>query len=179
MVEDGVATQEEVAKVAAQPIELRHRQEAEQVKARYFAEEVRRDLLARYGEKVLYGAGLSVRTSLDARLQTASDKALRNELIAYERGHGGWRGPVTRIDPKGDWAARLARVPVPAVASDVGWHLAMVIRSDVDGAAIGFKDGAMGHVPFSEMRWARPRREDGISNPIRAAPPMSSRPVTS
>src|SRR5271165_7232862 len=33
MVEDGAATQEEVAEVAAQPIELRHRQPAEQVKA--------------------------------------------------------------------------------------------------------------------------------------------------
>ena len=33
--------------------------------APYFAEEVRRDLLARYGEKALYEGGLSVRTSLD------------------------------------------------------------------------------------------------------------------
>src|SRR5208282_211585 len=74
MVEDGAATREEVAQVEAQPLELHHRQEAEQAKAPYFAEEVRRELLARYGEKVLYGAGLSVRTSLDARLQAASDK---------------------------------------------------------------------------------------------------------
>src|SRR5206468_12345065 len=75
MVEDGTATQEAAAQAQAQPLELRHRQEAEQVSAPYFAEEVRRELLARYGEKVLYAAGLSVRTSLDARLQAASDKA--------------------------------------------------------------------------------------------------------
>src|SRR6202011_5865452 len=136
MVEDGVATQDEVAQVEAQPLELHHRQEAEQVRAPYFAEEVRRDVLARYGEKILYGAGLSVRTSLDARLQAASDKALRTGLIAYERSRGGWRGAVAHIDPKGDWAAHLAAVPVPAVASDVGWRLAMVVRSEPDGAAI-------------------------------------------
>ena len=165
MVEDGAATQGEVAQVAAQPLELRHRQEAEHVKAPYFAEEVRRQVLARYGEKILYEAGLSVRTSLDARLQAASDKALRAGLIAYERSHGGWRGPVTRIDPKGDWAARLAKVPVPAVASDVGWRLAVVIRSDADGASIGFKGGATGHIPFFEMRWARPRHDDGNFGP--------------
>ena len=165
MVEDGAATPEEVAQAAAQPLELRHRQEAEQVKAPYFAEEVRRELLARYGENVVYGAGLSVRTSLDARLQSASDKALRNGLIAYERSHGGWRGPLTRIDLKGDWPAHLAKVPVPGVASDVGWQLAVVLRSDTDGAAIGLKGGASGHVPFSEMRWARPRRDDGNFGP--------------
>jgi penicillin-binding protein 1A len=165
MIEDGVATQEEVAQVEAQPLELHHRQEAEQVRAPYFAEEVRRDVLARYGEKVLYGAGLSVRTSLDARLQAASDKALRAGLIAYERSRGGWRGAVARIDPKGDWAAHLAAVPVPGVASDVGWRLAMVIRSEPDGAAIGLANGASGRIPFSEMRWARPRHENGSFGP--------------
>src|SRR5271166_235994 len=165
MVEDGAATQAEAAQAEAQPLELHHRQEAEQVRAPYFAEEVRRELLARYGEKVLYGAGLSVRTSLDARLQAASDKALRAGLIAYERSHGGWRGPVTRISLKGDWATHLAKVPVPAVASDVGWHLAVVIRSDAKGATIGLKDGATGQIPFSEMRWARPRHDDGSFGP--------------
>ena len=165
MVEDGAATQDELAQVEAQPLELRHRQEAEQVKASYFAEEVRREVLARYGEKVLYGAGLSVRTSLDERLQAASDKALRAGLIAYEHSRGGWRGAVARIDPKGDWAAHLAAVPVPGVAADVGWRLAMVVRSEPDGAAIGFANGALGHIPFSEMRWARPRYDNGSFGP--------------
>jgi penicillin-binding protein 1A len=165
MVEDGVATREEVAQAEAQPLEVRRRQEAEQVRAPYFAEEVRRDVLARYGEKVLYGAGLSVRTSLDERLQAASDKALRAGLIAYERSHGGWRGAIARIDPKGDWATHLAATPVPGVVSDVGWRLAMVVRSEPDGAVIGFANGATGRIPFSEMRWARPRRDNGTFGP--------------
>jgi penicillin-binding protein 1A len=165
MVEDGAATQAEAAQAEAQPLELRHRQEAEEVRAPYFAEEVRRDLLARYGEKVLYGAGLSVRTSLDERLQAASDKALRTGLIAYEHSRGGWRGAIARIDPKGDWATHLAAVPVPGVATDVGWRLAMVVRSEPDGAAIGFANGASGRIPFSEMRWARPRHDNGTFGP--------------
>jgi penicillin-binding protein 1A len=158
MVEDGVVTQADAAQAEQQPLELRHRQEAGQASAPYFAEEVRRELLTRYGDKVLYEAGLSVRTSLDERLQAASDKALRDGLIAYDRGHGGWRGAIARIDPKGDWAAHLVKVPVPGVAGDVGWRLAMVTRDDADGAAIGFSDGATGRIPFSEMRWARPWR---------------------
>ena len=161
MLEDGVGSQQEVTEAEAQPLERHRRQEAEQVKAPYFAEEVRRDLLARYGEKVVYTGGLSVRTSLDPKLQAAADTALRSGLITYERGHGGWRGAVTRIDPKGDWATHLAMVPVPPVANDVGWRLAMVIRSDPDGAAIGFADGTTGRIAFSEMRWARPRYENG------------------
>src|SRR5208282_2823920 len=140
---------------------LHHRQEAEEVKAPYFAEEVRRQLLARYGEKTLYQAGLSVRTSLDPRLQAAADKALRDGLIAYDHGHEGWRGSIARIDPRGDWAAHLKTVPVPAVASDVGWRLAVVLRTTSGESTIGFADGDTGHIPFSQMRWARPRHQGG------------------
>ena len=38
------------------------------MRADYFAEEVRRELFARYGEAGLYKGGLSVRTTLDPRL---------------------------------------------------------------------------------------------------------------
>jgi len=165
MLEDGMATKEEVTQAAALPLEPKHRQETEEVSAPYFAEDVRRELLARYGDKVLYGSGLSVRTSLDARLQAAADSALRAGLIRYERDHAGWRGPVDRIDPKGNWEARFAKIPVPAVATDVGWQLAVVTRNDRDGAAIGFKGGAAGHIPFSEMHWARLRHDNGSLGP--------------
>ena len=166
MVEDGYATRAEADAAQAQPIVLHRRQEADQVKAPYFAEEVRRQLLARFGEKALYGAGLSVRTSLDPRLQAAADKALRDGLIAYDHGHEGWRGPIAHIDPKGDWGAHLAAVPVPAVAVDVGWRLAIVLRTAPGEAAIGFADGDTGHIPFSQMRWARPRYHAGSLGPF-------------
>jgi penicillin-binding protein 1A len=166
MVEDGVAAQAEAARAQAEPIEPRRREEAEQVKAPYFAEEVRRELLARYGEKALYGAGLSVRTSLDERLQAAADKALRTALIAYDHIHGGWRGAIARIDPGGDWPAHLAAVPVPPVATDVGWRLAVVLRTEPSAAAIGLAGGETGTIPFSEMRWARPRRADASLGPM-------------
>ena len=165
MVEVGTATRDEIAQAKAQPIDLRHRQDTKEVRAPYFAEEVRRELLARYGENVLYGAGLSVHTSLDPRLQAAADKALGIGLIHYERGHGGWRGAVARIDPKSDWTGHLAKVPIPGVATDVGWRLAMVIRSDPDTALIGFANEAAGRIPFSAMHWARRRHDDGSFGP--------------
>jgi penicillin-binding protein 1A len=166
MVEDGYVSRAAADEAEAQPIELHHRQEAEEVKAPYFAEEVRRQLLARYGEKTLYQAGLSVRTSLDPRLQAAADKALRDGLIAYDHGHEGWRGAVAHIDPSGDWAAHLSKVAVPAVVTDVGWRLAVVLRTMPGAAAIGFADGDTGDVPFSQMRWARPRYHNGSLGPF-------------
>jgi penicillin-binding protein 1A len=166
MAEDGVATPQEILQARAEPIALHHREEAEIVTGSYFAEEVRRELLARYGDKVLYQSGLSVRTSLDARLQAAADKALRDGLIAYDRSHGGWRGAVGHIDPGPNWPGRLAAEPLPAGAATVGWQLAVVLRSESDGAAIGLKGGETGRIPFAQMRWARLLHDDGSLGPF-------------
>jgi penicillin-binding protein 1A len=166
MAEDGVAPAAEIAQARAEPVTLHHRQDAEIVTAPYFAEEVRRELLARYGDKALYQGGLSVRTSLDALLQVASDKALRDGLIAYDRGHGGWRGAVGHIDPGPNWPRRLAAEGIPLGADAVGWQQVMVLRTESDGAQIGFKDGTTGRIPFAQMRWARPLRDDSSLGPF-------------
>ena len=161
MAEDAAAPEKDIKAARAEPITTRKREEAEIVSGAYFAEEVRRELLARYGEKALYESGLSVRTSLDGKLQAAADKALRDGLIAYDRGHGGWRGAVGHIDPGPNWATRLAAEPLTPGAAAVGWQLAVVLRADNDGADIGFKDGETGRIPFAQMRWARPLTDDG------------------
>ena len=166
MAEDGNASAADVAAAKAEPLLVRHREEAEIVTAPYFAEEVRRELLARYGEKTLYEGGLSVRTSLDVAMEAAADRALRDGLIAYDRGHGGWRGAVGHIDPGPDWARRLAAQKLPAGAATVGWQLAVVLRTEGDGAAIGLKGGERGVIPFAQMRWARPLRDDSTLGPF-------------
>ncbi|HVA13849.1 MAG TPA: penicillin-binding protein 1A [Stellaceae bacterium] len=165
MVEAGFLTQAQGTAAEAKPIVLRHRDQTEQVKADYFTEEVRRELLQRYGDKGLYTSGLAVRTSLDPRLQAIADKSLRDALIAYDRRHG-WRGPVTRIDASGDWQPRLKAIPLPAGASDVAWQLALVLGTSPAGAAIGLSDGSQGLIPFDELKWARKELPDAHVGPI-------------
>ncbi|HTV88321.1 MAG TPA: penicillin-binding protein 1A, partial [Stellaceae bacterium] len=166
MAEDGYISTAQAAAAKAEPLVLRQRRAAEVVDAPYFAEEVRRELVARYGETALYEGGLSVRTSLDPAMQKAADAALREGLIRYDRAHGGWRGPVGHIDPGPGWPERLAGRALPAGADGVGWHLAVVLRAEPGGAAIGRKGGGTGWIPFSAMRWARPLRADGTLGPF-------------
>src|SRR5579864_3985905 len=161
MLENGDVTAAQAAAAKGDPVTMHHRGETDTVTAAYFAEEVRRELIARFGEKMVYEGGLTVRTSLDPTLQADADKALRDGLIAHDRAGGGWRGAIDHIEPNGDWTTVLAAQPLPAGAAAVGWQLAMVTRTESDGAAIGFKDGSTGHIPFAQMRWARPLREDG------------------
>jgi penicillin-binding protein 1A len=167
MVDAGWVTSEQATAAKAKPIELRRRGPSEVASAPYFTEEVRRELLERYGDKTLYEGGLAVRTSLDPRLEGIAEKSLRDALVAYDRRHG-YRGPVAHIDPGGDWGKALAAMPLPAGAADVDWKLAVVLAVPNQGAEIGLADGTRGLVPFAELQWARRVASNGDIGPAPA-----------
>jgi penicillin-binding protein 1A len=137
--------------------------------AEYFAEEVRRKLLAQYGEKKLYGGGLSVRTTLNPKMQRWAKKALVDGLVAYDRRHG-WRGPLAHIDnftPGGeDWGKLLVK-KAPRPYSDIApWRQALVLEVSGKQAKIGLRPPRLksgrfeekretGIIPLSEVKWAR------------------------
>ena len=164
MLEDGFISAEQAKAARAAPLVVRDRAPTLLTHAEYFAEEVRRELQDRYGEKALYSGGLSVRTTLDPQLQAIADKSLRDGLIAYDRRHG-WRGPVTRLEaaggvpaPGADWARRLAKVDSPKALGD--WKLAVVLESGAQAAKIGFADGDTGFIPLVQVKWARETLKD-------------------
>jgi penicillin-binding protein 1A len=165
MVEDGYVTPEEGKQAQAAPFVVRAPSETRTTEADYFSEDVRRVLYDRYGEAGLYRGGLSVRTSLDSHLQEIADHALRDGLVRYDRRHG-WRGPIAKVNfaPTGDnWQAQLATVHPPAGLAP--WQLAVVLKTDGEGAVIGLTDGTQGRIPFSELRWAREWRKGQVLGP--------------
>jgi len=140
----------------------------------YFAEEVRRTLVTRYGEEGLYGGGLSVRTTLDPELQVMARAALRRGLVAYDRRHG-WRGPVDNMELSGDWGAALAD---REVLSDIEpWRLAVILEVTDEKAIAGLRPRReptgrieekrrQVNIPFEEIEWARKQvMKGGVGRP--------------
>ncbi len=166
MFDDGKLSTAEFERAKTTPLVVRNRAEAvDTARADYFAEDVRRELLARYGEDMLYKGGLSVRTSLDPQLQRIVDEALRKGMVAYDRRHG-WRGALTQIQLGVGWQQRLQQAgKIPGLGN---WQAAAVLSLQADRAELGFADGGRGVVPFEEMRWARRTLEDQrVGNPPR------------
>ncbi|MEE2692847.1 MAG: penicillin-binding protein 1A [Pseudomonadota bacterium] len=163
MLEDGRITPEEAREAIASPLDA---QIASVLGARdwaseYFAEEVRKQIAALYGDEALYDGGLAVRTTLNPQLQSAAGKALRRWLIEYDQRHG-WRGPLTKIEAGDNWAEAFAETAkklseTRKIADDLApWRPALVLEATAGSVRIGFADGAEGAIPLANMSWARP-----------------------
>jgi penicillin-binding protein 1A len=154
MLRNGFITEAQRAAAVAEPIGaiVRRTPKFERVGG-YFVEEVRRQLVDKFGESQrdgpfsVYSGGLWVRTSLDPALQAHAAQALREGLLRYERGRG-WSGPLRHVEVADDaWLAPLLNTNIALDYAD--WRAAIVVARDGDAWRIGFADGRTARLPHA------------------------------
>ncbi len=164
MVADGFVTREAGERAKSESLGVNPRVlSPNSYAAGYFAEEVRRELLERYGEKKLYEGGLSVRATLDPKMQLWARKALVDGLVRYDEARG-FRGAMRSLDVSQDWGPPLSEVPVLGDVSP--WRLAVVLEVSDQQARIGLqpakersgevnRERLTGTLPADGIRWTR------------------------
>ncbi|HEV3370973.1 MAG TPA: penicillin-binding protein 1A [Xanthobacteraceae bacterium] len=164
MAEDHYITAQEAEQAKKDPLKVTTRPTGARIfAAEYFAEEVRRYIADNYSEQKLYEGGLSVRATLDPKLQLVARKALIDGLVRFDENLG-YHGAVTKIDLAGEWGAKLAEVR--ALADVAPWRLAVVLETGDQAARIGLqpgrdpaglvlKDRETGTVPLEAVKWAK------------------------
>ncbi|MEH6476445.1 MAG: penicillin-binding protein 1A [Sneathiella sp.] len=156
MLEEGYITKEEADTAIASPLVVKEGRDAEVLQAKWFVEEVRRELYDLYGVEGLYDGGLSVRTTMQAEMQKLGEKSLRAGLRTYDRRHG-WRGPVATVKTDENWLENLKKIEDPKGLSP--WRLAVVLTVSDTDITIGLKSDEKGTIRFKDMKWARPWRK--------------------
>lgn len=159
MAEEGYITPAVMADAMKEPIQMTPRHSDMMNDAGYYAEEVRRFVVERYGEQSIYNGGLFIRTSLDPQLQRAATRSLQNGLMAYDKRHG-WRGPVRHFET-GDEAKVFLTTEKEPVYLPEKWDLAAVMGLTQTTAEIVLADGAQGTIALADLAWARPALPDG------------------
>ena len=161
MAGNGYIDDAEAAAAIAQPLEIAAQSGFDAANAPYFTEEVRRALITEYGEDMLYGGGLSVRTTIDPFLQRAARVALQQGLEALDRRQG-WRGALANIAADDDVDEALAAEQAKMLP---GHYAALVTEVDKRRARI-FVNGQNASIPFDLAFWAYPPRDDeGVRPP--------------
>ncbi len=178
IIENGYASVEEGEAAKKQGLDVNLRRKTNYLFAgEYFSEEVRREIITRYGNDALYDGGLSVRTTIDPKMQVLARKALQRGLISYDRLRG-WRGPIKNIDVGKDWGVALGEVP--ALADVPEWKLAVVLDATAEGASVGIQPGRdqsgalldereRGLVSAKNMKWAFRKLVDGKRVSVKSA----------
>jgi penicillin-binding protein 1A len=163
MKEDGYISAADADTARKSPLTIAQRSSGAHVVAgEYFAEEVRREILDKFGEKKLYEGGLSVRATLDPKIQVIARKSLTDALVKFDETQG-YRGAVSKIDVSGDWGPKLADV---RALSDIPWRMAVVLDVNDQSARIGFqpprepggavaRERQIGNVPLEGVKWAK------------------------
>ena len=164
LLENGWIKSAEAEKARKDPLQVTGRGNSAHIFAgEYFAEEVRRDIFERYGEKKLYEGGLSVRTTLDPKLQMSARKTMAAGLVNYDENQG-WRGATSKLDITGDWGTKLA--DTKALNDISPWRLAVVLDTSDQSARIGLqpgrelggavsKDRQTGLISLDGVKWAK------------------------
>ena len=163
LLENGWIKQADADKARKDPLIVTNRANGAHIFAgEYFAEEVRRDIFERYGEKKLYEGGLSVRTTLDPKIQMEARKTMAAGLVNFDEAQG-WRGAQSKLDISSDWGVRLA--DVKALSDIAPWRMAVVLDTSDQSARIGFQPGRelggavardrqTGIITLDGVRWA-------------------------
>jgi len=153
MAEDGYITKVQAAEAKLEELVIAQRLRGDEyLAAEYFVSEVRKEINDLYGEEQLNEGGLSIRTTLDTKMQLAARKALRRGLEMYDRRHG-YRGPLTTVAQGEDWEEFLAQYKGP---SDIApWQLAVVLKAEGQIAEIGFVEGENGTINIEDIDWAK------------------------
>lgn len=177
MAENGYITTDEAKTAKAEPLGVTPRHTGNYLFAsEYFTEEVRRQIIGKYGENALYEGGLSVRTTLDPKMQVQARAALQHGLFKYDEAKG-YRGPYKTISTIGDWGIPLAEIKPFSDVPD--WQLAVILEVTPTQAVIGLQPERndanslvtarkKGTIAAADIKWAMNLYKDGRRTSVKS-----------
>ncbi len=139
-----------------------------EVEAPHIAEMVRSEMIGRFGDQA-YTEGYHVFTSLDSRLQTVANRAVRKALQAYDQRHG-YRGVLQHLDlsqqeDEEAWDKMLADLK-----SVAGLRPGLVIEVLEQSASVYLGGGEQVRIEWEGLKWARPHVDENyLGDPPKVA----------
>jgi len=134
-----------------------------EVEAPYIAEMVRAEMIGRYGEAI-YTSGYTVHTTIEGRLQSAANAAVRKALRAYDQRHG-YRGPEKHFDAAGNESDDRLDALLKSQGRVAGLRAGIVAGIEDQSIQVYVGKGERIKVPWEGLKWARPYSSENRMGP--------------
>ncbi len=151
LLENGYIDQNKHSKLINSKIILQKRKRIYLEDSRYYVEDVRKNVIDRYGYDKVYKQGFNIKTPLDLELQKIATQSLRNGLQDFDK-RKGWRGPLSNIKKHKNWINDLKDLNLE---KSLGWELAVVTRIDKFETVIKTQNENNGTINFNDIDWTR------------------------
>ncbi|MEY3337863.1 MAG: hypothetical protein RL245_855, partial [Pseudomonadota bacterium] len=155
MRELGLIDRDTEQRAAAEVVRAREHVQSFEVEAPYIAEMARLELVQRLGAAA-QNEGYKIYTTIDPRMQTAANTAVRQGLLDYDRRHG-WRGPKKKVQlPANNDVTVLDELIADQDASGPVVP-AVVLDVQDQSARVYARDAGIITLPWEGLSWARPK----------------------
>ena len=151
LLDNGFIDQKQHSKLINSKIKLQKRKRIYLEDSRYYVEDVRKDVIDKYGYDKVYKQGFNIKTPLDLELQKIATQSLRNGLQKFDK-RKGWRGPLSNIKKYKNWKKDLKDLNLE---KSLGWELAVVTRIDKFETVIKTQNDDNGTINFNDIDWTR------------------------
>jgi penicillin-binding protein 1A len=163
MLEEHMISQAEHDAAAAEDVDVFPVEDVFHQFAPYFVEQVRKDVVNRYGNPELLKEGLKIFTTMDSERQRAAQDAMLHGLLAVDKRQG-FRGPLMTL-AEADRAAFVAKSDQAMgdeKLTEGSYYVGLVTHLAEDGlwaeVQVGHQKGIL---PLLGMRWARKVNPEG------------------
>ncbi len=123
---------------------------------RYYVEDIRKDVINKFGYDKVYKQGLNINTPINLDLQKIATKALRSGLESYDK-RKGWRGALKNKKDLTNWSKGLEKF---RLEKSINWELAIVKTIGEYSVEIETENKSQGLILYKNISWTKKEFKD-------------------
>jgi len=118
---------------------------------KYYVEDIRKDVVKKFGFNSVYKQGLNINTPINLNLQKIATQSLREGLISYDKRRG-WRGPVLKAKKLNDWTKEIEKLKLE---KSINWNLAIIKKISKFSVEIETEKKIKGIIKYENISWTK------------------------
>ncbi len=151
LLENDYISKEDYQEFINNKISLKKRKKIFLEDTRYYVEDIRKNVIEKFGYDKVYKQGLNINTPINLNLQKIATQSLRDGLISYDK-RKGWRGAILNKKYSINWSDGLKKIKLE---KSINWQLAIVKKIKKFSVEIEAENKLKGFIKYENISWTK------------------------